>query len=324
MLHKEEARLFGIAAGDQSGGQGVFLLNVVQSTEKAEQAFKEMTGAQLYLLGQGLGSFKGGNHTTRSAVIGGTFSVRLIFRPNTHEDDRKSIADALYLFGLLGSLGSRARHGMGSVALTSWSGDSRTVPQDKAAFKAALLAYWTQLPASIPPFTAFSQKSRVDVSAVGNDPLRLLTTVGSEQQMYRSYGQNGKVAGKQAERNFAGDHDLIMDATNGKQIKDPPRRVAFGLPHNYFFSSTKAKADVNYAPQGKDGRRASPLLLHIHQFASSGESIAVHTLLPAMFLPPNANIRIKARGNLNVPANVDWQVLHNYLDRFSGKEKLHG
>ena len=320
-LHKREAELFGLAAGDKIGGQGVFLLTLKQAVKAADQGFQNMSGAQLYLLGQGLGTFKGG--TTRSALISGTFSASLLFRPGTEDKDQRSVAEALFAFGLLGGLGSRARHGMGSVSLTGWQGGEFRVPQTVADYRKAIKGLLTELPETLPPFTAFSRQSRIDISAESHDPLKLLSTVGSELQMYRSFGQNGKVTGEPAERNFIPDHDLVQSATNGERISRAPERSVFGLPHNYFFSSTKGKADINYAPDGTDARRASPLLLHIHRF-SEGKCLAVHTLLPATFLPEREKIRVKSKTKSEVPFTPDWQVLHTFLNRFKTKETLHG
>lgn len=322
-LHNKEARLFGLAAGDKTGGQGIFLLTLKQEVKAKEQGFENMSGAQLYLLGQGLGSFKGSNHTTRSALISGTFTASLLFRPGTNEEDRLSVAEALFAFGLLGGLGSRARHGMGSVSLTGWQGDGFSVPQNAADYGKAIKGLLSHLPDALPPFTAFSRTSRIDISAENHDPLKLLTTVGSEMQMYRSFGQNGKVAGKPAERNFTPDHDLVQQATDRRSIDRAPVRAVFGLPHNYFFSSTKGKADINYAPGGTDARRASPLLLHIHRFPD-GNCLAVHTLLPATFLPEGARVRVKSGTSSQVSFTPDWQVLHTFLNRFKTKETLYG
>ena len=324
-LHAEEARLFGLAASKDSGGQGVFLLSLSQKNpQPVEQPFSNMTTSQLYLLGMGLGSFKNGNHTLRNALTGGDFSVRLLFRPDCSEADRKSVLDALYLFGLLGALGSRARHGMGSVSLSQWQGDERKVPATPAEYKDAIACLLNNSQkGGLPPFTAFSAQTRIDISAENKDPLKLLDTVGAEQQMYRSFGQNGKVQGKAAERIFRADHDLIYNATNGERIQNAPARVVFGLPHNYFFSSSKGKADVNYAPNGEEGRRASPLLLHIHALGDD-KFMAVHCLMPAQFLPSGAQIRVKAKGTSQVNAQVDWTVLTNYLNRFDQRETIYG
>lgn len=324
-LHNREAELFGLAAGDKIGGQGIFLLTLKQAVKAADESFPNMSGAQLYLLGQGLGSFKDGKRTTtRPALISGTFSVSLLFRPDTKDEDQHSVAEALFAFGLLGGLGSRARHGMGSVSLTGWQGGEFSVPRTATDYGKAIKCLLTHLPETLPPFTAFSRKSRIDISAENDNPLTLLTTVGSELQMYRSFGKDGKVADKPAERNFTSDHDLVQSATNGERISRAPVRSVFGLPHNYYFSSTeRRRADINYAPGGSDARRASPLLLHIHRFPD-GKCLAVHTLLPATFLPEDAQIRVKTKTHINVSFTPDWQVLRTFLNRFKTKETLHG
>lgn len=324
-MHKEEARLFGATAADNAGGQGVFLLTIAKDeTGDVQQPFSSNQLAIRYLLGMGLTN----KDKPRNALKpDGTFRAELLFRPKTSASDQKSVADALYAFGLLGALGSRARHGMGSVSLTGWEGkETRTVPKTEEEYKKAiqtLLGPKAEQANVLPPFTAFSQKTEVWVSAKDKSPMRLLSIVGEQQMLYRSYGKDNCVLNREAERNFADDHDLIMDATNGKRIEKAPRRVVFGLPHNYRFSNG-AQAAVNYAPKDQDARRSSPLILHIHKLADE-QFLAVHALLPALFLPSQAKIRVKTRGSVEVPVKVDWSILQNYLARKSfTQDKIYG
>lgn len=328
MLHAEEARLFGVSAGDTEGGQGVFLLSIgkeeVRAAKDAKNIFPNLQNGQIYLLGMGLAKYDSASKQTliqRSALQkGGTFTLRLAFHPKASNEDTKQVRDAVKAFELLGALGSRARHGLGSLAPTTVSSRAEYEKAIQELLKPTLCA------TSEPPFTAFSALSRVDVSATANDALKLLDAVGCEQQLFRGFGREGKVNGVSAERNFTDDHDDILKATQGGPLTRAPKRVVFGLPHNYFFSSTKGKADVNYAPDGNDARRASPLLLHIHP-VSDGGYVAVHTLLPAQFLPKGGQIRIKAKSNSLVPAEPEWQELRNYLNRFIDKKEgdvVHG
>lgn len=349
VLHCEEARLFGLAAKEGShhstiGGQGQFMLHVRDHTKAATNTpfGDQFDNGILYLLGMGLGSFQGGNHCSRKAIpAAGGFEVKLIFRPpsaskpGASADDQTAIVSALQLFGLLGALGSRARHGMGSVQLTKLTGSGIAAwqaPQNAAQYKQQLHQLLAQgLLDDLPPLSAFSQKTRIDLSATHpNNFIRLLAQVGREQQAYRSYGRDGLVNGQAAEQNFKGDHDLILRATQGEEVRQAPQRVVFGLPHNYYFSSTKGKADVNYRPAQGEGRRASPLLLHIHRLGD--EYVAVHTLLQAKFLPNNhtgqaATIEIKSRKTSHVAlpeSAVQWGVLHQYLDRYTNREAIYG
>jgi CRISPR-associated protein Cmr1 len=332
-LHEDESRLFGHSATDSGGGQGVFLMQVIDRSGAAQ---KQPFGAGfdngiLYLLGQGLGSFKDGNHCTRAGLAaGGGFDVRLLFRPTAKQGDIASVVQAVQLFGLLGALGSRARHGMGSVALTNLKTEGLdlpawavpTTPEDYRSALTRLLAEARRAP-GLPPLSAFSAGSRLDLSMqrTGKDAAtKLLADLGREQQAYRSYGRHNQVNGKPSERNFVPDHDLVREVANGERnVKAAPQRVVFGLPHNYFFSSDNAKVDINYRPNGEEARRASPLLLHVHRLGD-GRAVAVHTLLRSRFLPeaqPVVTMKPgRARTLDTVPVTVDWNILTAYLDRF--------
>jgi CRISPR-associated protein Cmr1 len=318
-LHTEEARLFGSAATDSGGGQGVFLLSVPESKVQPETFNPSWHGLK-YLQGQGLSE-------RQAFKPGGSFTVHLRFKPGCSEPDRNSIAQALFAFGLLGGLGSRARHGFGSVALTAWAGSAHVLPTTRQEYAAALRSFAAPLAQGLPPFSAFSKHTRMDISTSGTDALKLLEQVGAQQQLYRSFGQNGKVGGREAEKKFKSDHDLVLALTQGQRVSKAPERAVFGLPHNYFFSSTKAKADLNYSVGGEEHRRASPLLLHVHRLQPSGECLAVHTLFQARFLPPGAQITGKVKGKPNHLAfEPNWAHIHTFLDRpeFKDRERLYG
>ncbi len=259
-LHREEARLFGLAAQNDSGGQGLFMLHVRDSTRQSlEQPFGTgFDNGILYLLGQGLGEARplhlGGNKCKgeRGAIQAKeTFEIRLIFKPRTTPQDQESILTALKLFGLLGALGSRARHGLGSVAIQSLAGqgiDNWKPPATEDEYVAQLSALMpSALAKNAPPLSALSQLTRIDLSSRHADATKLLDTVGKEQQAYRSYGQQDKksgihmVNGKPSESNFAKDHDLAMQVTQGNRVDKAPDRIVFGLPHNYFFSSLQKR-----------------------------------------------------------------------------------
>jgi CRISPR-associated protein Cmr1 len=326
-LHQEEGWLFGQSATESGGGQGVFLMQV---SDRSSVAKEQPSGVGiLYLLGQGLGE-------RRALAAGGSFDVHLRFRPGTRAQDIASVTQAVQIFGLLGALGSRARHGMGSVALTGLRSNGLdlpawAVPTTVDGYKIALsglLAEARRAP-GLPPLSAFSTESRVDLwmkHTGKDDAMKLLGDIGKEQQAYRSYGRNNprtgrhEVNGNEAEQNFEADHHLVLDATKGKRITEAPKRVVFGLPHNYYFSNG-AKVDINYATRNHEGkldeqRRASPLLLHVYRF-SDGRTVAVHTLLRSRFLPeaqPVVTMKRDASGS--VPVTVDWNVLTTYLNRF--------
>lgn len=211
------------------------------------------------------------------------------------EEDLFLLQNALGLMGTVGGLGARSRKGYGSIALSAMSdgiGSWKPPTSIKELANRIKTLVTRDCPESRPPYTAFSKGSRFvlldlgDVDRPAGDALVLLDRVGRELIRYRSHGQRGRILGSEpSERNFPTDHD-VMEAValrRGGRPRSHPRRVAFGLPHNYFFSSNPdglRKAEVT--PQDHD-RRASPLFIHIHTCGDS--PIAILSFLPALFLP---------------------------------------
>lgn len=323
-LAKEEARLFG-----STDGGGVFRLAVEQNnikikalnltdrnnTPDSTKLNVEKFGAQHYALGQGL--------TERNAITEGQFTIKFSFNTSIKDVERKKIEQSIQLFGLLGSLGSRARHGWGSVSMTAVIGaDTIRIPKTETEYQQILQQVMAGKVAHLPEFTAFSGRTRIDLVLKGKEALSLLTKSSSELQMYRSFGNNGKVGGKDAERNFTADHDLVLEHIQGRQADIAPQRVVFGLPHNYFFSNGKGKADVNAKVGNEETRRASPLFTHIQKIGDS--YLLVHALFPAVFLPDNATITIKGgkAPTAQITPNVDYTVITQFMDRFQGAIKV--
>lgn len=323
LLHQQEARLFGIAADDKASGQGCCLLRVHSDAKTLTKAqLPNASAGHQYLLGLGLYHFR--DQYLRDGLAPGEVKVTVRFRPGTSRDDINSVAKALLALGLFGGLGSRSRKGFGSLAIQTLIGADLTAPGTLKELDEVFANLTSDRLDALPPFTAFSRHSRVDlVSAAHQDAWRLLGDIGADMQLYRSFGQDGKVAGRSAERNFTDDHNLALGAVNGNLVNRHPRRSVFGLPHNYFFSSNKQKAEVNaIAPKAGGGwndlgenRRASPFFIHCHQLPN-GTLAAVLALLPAQFLPDDWKIGIKSKAAMQrVEVNPDWSVLHQFMDR---------
>lgn len=334
-LHRQEAELFGLASGENKGGQGKCLVNTVKfdaENIKKWHYVGNRNGVN-YLLGQGLFHFK--NLLTREAILDKqVFTVDLtINQPST-----TIIQDTLQIIGLLGGFGSRSRHGFGSVTLTKLEKKSLTDSGYQAidfeknatiALENLLTSYDCKKNPELPPLSAFYQGTRIDVINFNNktNALDLLNKIGEEQQMYRSYGRNGLVNGEKAEQRFDKDHDFAINMIKNKpNTIAHPQRVVFGLPHNYFYSgnsTTGHSANVD----ASTGRRASPLFIHIHQ--TNNQYQAIHCLLRSEFLPNGATVDIKARRSqdkksVKVNANVDYQIIENFMNRplFNNKESI--
>ena len=117
----------------------------------------------------------------------------------------------------------------------------------------------------------------------------------------------------------------MLKVANGGHVNALPARAVFGLPHNYYYSSTKQALEI--APEHESrSRRASPLFFHIHTFPN-GHSLLVQSLIPACFLMPGERIKFKPKKSLRKlldysDAQIDWQVIHRYMDRFENRERV--
>ncbi len=234
-LHREEVALFGGSA--EQGGQGAFVLKI-ESVALNNKRFSPKSGHK-YLLGQGLYHFKQG--LLRDHIYSGGFDVVLRFRKSDKID---TIKEALICLGCLGGLGSRSRKGFGSLSIVSLKvgeheqGLPQNVDELQQLFQSVMNSY-----DGLPPYSAFSVYSRIDISQTGKDALELLNIAGSKLQMYRGYGRNQggkhKINGVDAEQNFAKDHDLVLDFINGKGLSKHPDRIVFGLPHNDLLAKSR-------------------------------------------------------------------------------------
>lgn len=342
ILHEREAKLFGglpenvnneqSGKSEIKGGQGTFLLRVFHdaltstSKEKVHPDFKKNDAARY--LGYGLMvAFDCKDKETKEITKHGgqlernclnenqEFIVELVFRHNIDP----SIQKALIALGLLGGLGSRSRHGMGSIALSSLkiNGTEQWViatnkesyhQQIQALFPVPVPPSTTRppLPITEPPFSAFCESSRIDHLLSAKDCYTALNAFGKAMLMYRSWGRSSTVLGMPSERRFKDDHDWFR--VHGWSKAHPyfhPERVEFGLPHNYHPTTHHVTPEIR-------GRRSSPLLFHIHPV--DNQFIGISVYLPAQFLP--AGEKIIANGK-HIPNGVKWTIITDFLD---GKE----
>lgn len=267
------------------------------------------------------------------------FDLHLRFRAGAEP----TVVSALEALGLLGGLGSRARHGMGSIALESieLNGQERfSAPADTRSYRQAVHRLFGNAPdgpnrlaeiSEEPPFTAFSAHSRIDALALKPTPYEALDAFALELMRYRGWGQSSKgnklPDGARSEKRFRDDHDWFRKRNDGWRDNHPgfhPERVVFGLPHNYGKQAQDQVKAVHFE------RRASPLLLHIHPIGK--EFLAVTSFLPAKFLPPGEQIDA---GGTPVPVAIDWAIITELLDgkvgnpprtdapdRFPGKQRI--
>jgi CRISPR-associated protein Cmr1 len=246
-----------------------------------------------------------------------SFEVELIYR-GLKETQSGPLLNAAKALGLMGGLGTRTRKGYGSIVLEELSLDGEAKwnrPQTMEELCGAIKAlYNAQVSCRLPEYTALSSLSRHVILKAKESatPLKLLDMIGQEMMCYRSWGHRGKVLGQDSERNFKDDHDLMK--LEPARRKTHPRRIVFGLPHNY------GKAQSDQIPPKTDRdlhRRASPLLLHIHECGN--QPVAVLSFFPATFLPEGDQAQINVGGKkVRVTPNpAIWKPVEELLDRFA-------
>ncbi|MBA2662026.1 MAG: type III-B CRISPR module RAMP protein Cmr1 [Bradymonadaceae bacterium] len=252
------------------------------------------------------------------------FTVKMLVRGADGQDVIcQELEQSLKLLGLVGGIGARSRRGFGSLTLVELRAPAGRVwkaPQTLEALASeleALKLFGASGSASNRvPYTAFSKDSRVVLLQGGDNEsaAQLLDRVGKEMMRYRSWGKKGVVLGQRAEKNFRDDHHLMQSATQGRRVNGHPKRIVFGLPQSYYFSSLRTGSSVT--PSGLDvDRRASPLLIHIHQ-VSDERPVAVVTFLPADFLPDGEEVSVGKKSRVEVKTNETlWEPIHGFLDR---------
>ena len=244
------------------------------------------------------------------------FAVQMRGR-DLSESEVTSLRNALIALGTLGGMGAKSRKGYGSMVLQSLHIDAAerwSKPKSPLEMRKVIASLRNNSGIkALPEFTALSPGSRhVLVSSEVREPVALLNLIGCELLRFRSWGRNGKILGRfDSERRFEDDHDLMKQ--KGRRTKHP-RRIAFGLPHNY---GPSPKQQVKPNDRHLD-RRASPLFIHIHECGDS--PIAVLSFLPSRFLPAGkSKISVGGTPVRQAPEDRLYRPIHEFLDRLRAR-----
>ena len=334
-IQRQEDALFGSAGG----GQSRLLMRLAPSARAqaigegkvltVSSIDRSVVGEGARYLGYGvMEAFASPKKKTEAgqltrACLRARFDFVVRFRGHALDEQQlSSIRQALIALGTLGGMGARSRKGYGSLVLRSlrmggviqWES-----PQDVAGLKKEIAALSVnQESIAFPSFTAISNQTRhLLLSSNKKEHLELLDLVGRELVRYRSWGRGAKIlsGAEDSEKNFEDDHDLMK---RNRPENSHPRRIAFGLPHNY-----GKRKDQQVGPHYKGfDRRASPLFIHIHECGTS--PVAVLSFLPALFLPKErSDILVGVRKVAQKPEGELYRPIHDFLDRLldSGKRK---
>lgn len=323
-VQRAEDALFGSAGGGQSK---VIMRLIPSAAPKSIGIGQPLTTDGKRLVDEGaryfgygvMGAFGANAGKLSRACLVAPFELKLELRiRGLAPQERELLLDSLRAVGLLGGLGAKSRKGYGSLmihSLTAGDEPSWTPPGSAEALKLAIakLLPAGSAPGALPPYTALSPRTRIVLLAPRDQrkPLELLNHVGREMMRYRSWGHGGLVLGNPREGNFQGDHDLMKK--HSRQRREHPRRIVFGLPHNY---GKEDKDKVGPADDEDGDRRASPLLIHLHECGDT--PVAVLSFLPARFLSKGdaANINVGGTPVKIAPDPALWKPIHDLLDRF--------
>ena len=325
-IQQQEDRLFGSAGGGQS--RVLMRLDCPSEPETvAKDAELKASGSSTRTVGDGarylgyglMDAFPSKKKGRRAGQLHRAccrppfdFAVHMRGR-GLDESELATLKDALIALGTLGGMGARSRKGYGSLVLRSLQVDGNEhwrAPTSAAELSKSIAALRHRGGGALPEFTALSGGARhVLVSGDGDNPVELLDLVGREIVRFRSWGRNEMILGGsvKSEQHFTHDHDL-MKMDRGRTAH--PRRIAFGLPHNY----GKRDAD-QVGPWDKDlDRRASPLFIHLHECTDG--PVAVLSFLPARFLPAGrSDISVGADRVPQAPETELFGPVCEFLDR---------
>ena len=254
---------------------------------------------------------------TRPCILpGSTFVVRLRCKAEI-DADLDLVKKALSAAGTVGGMGAKSRKGYGSLNLVSLrvNGEEQwNAPTSMTELGDKIRTLTTRAGDSpLPKYTAFDSNTRhVLVSGANADPLDLLDKIGRELIRYRSWGRAAQIFGSRqpSEKNFQDDHDLMKDVGRGNAPKGHPRRIAFGLPHNY----GRRREDQVGPADNRNDRRASPIFVHIHECGDI--PVAVVSLFPTQFLPSTGSqISVGGHSVDQKPEQELYEPIHEFLNR---------
>lgn len=334
-LHAKESELFGNT--DRGGALSTRLSQSSQLPFEAYQkdpALKAVDGNYLptgkdYLLWS-MGSIGGRPGSPRYQPPrqyikpGSKFKFVLSAQLQPHTID-KGIA-AFWLLSNLGSLGSRANRGAGSIQATA---DSSPILFNTCASIKELQDYlrdgiqnclkivtgeeWGSLPENQQAEfdTIHPQTCNVWVVADGlngwDTYMAALNGLGSR---FRDYRTHQNALGRS-------DHDAVLRWLESGGKGPVIKRSVFGLPIPFRYSNG-GPSDVVIHEKGD--RRGSPLHMRITKLAN-GKYVGVLTLFKSRFLPEHTNLKLQER-KWKAPVPGDYSVADKFVDTFPIKEQV--
>lgn len=309
-VKKVEDRLFGSVASQSS-----FFLKLCSKNVKVEsesKKCKELFDIELAYLGYGLFKRKKGGNSYRPYLIPeGTFTLTILISPkNIKRINVKDLIEPIKALGLFGGLGSRSRRGFGSVTLTSITIDGKdewTAPTTREELQKTIKEFYSQLQLNdeMPEYTSFCNMTKTVILDVHDNYKDALRNISANMTEFR--------------KGYDTDTDILHNYLNTNKVVEHPKRVVFGLPHNYFLRG-RGSIGVNAVINNIPARRSSPLFIKVISTKEEDKTrfIPVMTVFPSVFLPEGSKISLGA-DEKGLEPKIDFEIIDKFIKTFPNR-----
>lgn len=228
--------------------------------------------------------------------------------------EAKSIFDrALWCWINLGGIGARSRRGYGSLVRTDAGGVVAGLKELKAGITETLAKARAFSPGRLAEWTHFTSEAHVYRSSqpYKNWSEAMKFAGGWMIAFRRRYGiasdERTNIGGRDYRHR---DYEWFKSASPARPAAGVPDRAGFGLPLPF-----GKKVAAGWGPKN-EGRRASPLLVHIARF-EPGDFYIVFTYIPARLVPDGREIGFM--GASSPPTNEQKTIVQHFLNDLKGK-----
>ena len=350
---RTEFRLFG-GSGAQEG-QSTILLRIPAPPEFSEWKWPDRNALRRFQVGRGDAAKNGvaylgyslglkGNENRTAIPPGTQFDLQCVFRRfrQLSMRDRRGLLACLWLLGHLGSLGTRARRGFGSLELSDWSAEGSGQPElEEEMAELPLLVESTDGRTWLKQLDGAIRHLDKHLSlrqGVGRHPrLGPATQVALLEPERTPPGTPdwaGPVqaagltlqefrAAREPDRSLLREHLLAINKRGGKMLSQQssprsPERTAFGLPLTFRFKGLAPPVEFTPDAMDQSGRPAQrhPSPLWIRTARIGRQHCAVLTRLDGA-VPGDRGVRYvdRYRGRQDPLPPPEGQLLDVFMDK---------
>ena len=256
-------------------------------------------------------------------------SFELLWRRGLSAREGEILRDALWCWLNLGGIGARSRRGFGSLRCLRVEGRQlgeleNFASLDRDAFRKRareILPPYEELGAagSLPAWSHLSSQTRVYLGQHNERNWQdAMVRAGAWLIAFRRRYGSANHEHPALRPREARDYEWAAPQGRRHQDEKIPDRAGFGLPLPF----GERGETVTWGKADRDGRRASPLLLHIACFGEQekAEFLPVLTYIPAALVPPDERLFLKGRPDSGAfPEKVHTGIVERFLDDLSAK-----